>query len=87
MPPMRIEDMVGFPVEAYPRDLFSFFRRLPDLFLFGALCYRLFVAFQARGKIWHPSKVLRFEVAVASIAFQSLFHVFLMIEGNRLLNL
>ena len=60
--------------------------KLSDFFLFGGFCDRFLMTFKASIDVRHPRKGLGFKEAVACVTAQTLVHVFLMIEGDRLLN-
>jgi hypothetical protein len=66
---MGKEDMIGFFVNLFPRNLFSFFSKLPDLFLFSIFCDGFFVALHTDTNVGHSGKVLGFEVAVTGVTF------------------
>jgi hypothetical protein len=84
MTAVREVDVVRLPVETSPGDLPSCFLKLPDFFLLWALRNRLFVTFQAGGQGRHSGKGLVFVVGMAGQAFDALFLVAFMIEGDRL---
>jgi len=67
MPPMGKENMIGFPVNPLPGNLFSFFSKLPDLLFFWILCDGFFVALHANINIRRSGKVLGFEITVTSV--------------------
>jgi hypothetical protein len=68
-------------------DFFIFLLKFSDFFLFCILCNRFLMTFQAGINIGHPGEGLSFEEAVADVTLQPLAHMFLMVEGDRLLNL
>ena len=84
---MRKEDVIGLPVNPFPGNLFSFRSKLSDLFLFWALSDRFLMALYTGGHCRHSRKGLGFEIGMAGIALQALVHVFLVVEGDRLLSL
>jgi hypothetical protein len=87
MAPMGKEDMIRLFIKPLPWDLFFSSVKLPDFFLFFALCYRMLVALQADRHSWHSRKILGFEVAVAGVALHPLGEMFLMIKEDGLIGL
>jgi hypothetical protein len=84
MPTMRKEDVIGFSVNPFPRNLLSFFGKSPDLFLLWIFCDGFFVALQADTRIGHSGKVLGLKITVTGVTLQPLFDMFLMVERDRL---
>ena len=84
MPTMRKEDVIGFSVNPFPRNLLSFFGKSPDLFLLRIFCDGFFVALQADTRIGHSGKVLGLKITVTGVTLQPLFDMFLMVERDRL---
>lgn len=84
MASMGKEDMVGLLVEPFPMDLFPFLIYLSDFFFFRVLGDRIFVALQTDRHCGHARKGLVFKMGMTGDAFNALFLVFLMIEGERL---
>ncbi len=82
---MRKEDMVRLFIDPFPRDFFSLFLKLPDLFFLRGLSNGFFVTFKAGHEVGNSGKGLGFEEAVARVTFQPLFRMLLMVEGYRLL--
>ncbi len=80
-----IEDIVRLFIEAFPRNLSSPFRKLPDLFFFWVFCDGLLMTLQTSPDVWHSGERLSLNVAVAGVTLQPLFEVLLMIEADRLL--
>jgi hypothetical protein len=78
------EDMVRLLVEPIPMDLFTFLIYLSDFFFFRILSERVFVALQTDGHFGHAGKGLVFKMGMTGDAFDTLFLVFLMIEGEWL---
>lgn len=76
--------MVGLSINPSPGNLFSFFGKLPDLFLFRIFCDGFFVALQADTPVGHSGKVLGLKIAVTGVALQSLFQMLFMVERDRL---
>ncbi len=85
MPAMRKEDMIGLTVNPFPGNFFTFCGKLPNLFLLRTLRNRLLVTLHAGGHRGHSGKNLGFGIRVARITLQALLHVFLVVEGDRLL--
>jgi maltodextrin utilization protein YvdJ len=83
---MRKEDMVGLPVESPPTDLFSLISKLSDLFFLWTFRHGFLMAFEAGGEVRRASECLGFVEPVAMVAVQSLGHVLLVIERDRLLD-
>lgn len=67
MAAMGKEDVIGFSVNPFPGNLFSFFSKLPDLFLLWIFCDGFFVALQADTPIGHSGEVLGFKITVARV--------------------
>jgi hypothetical protein len=81
---MGKEDVIGFCVNPLPGNLFSFFSKLPYLFLLWIFSDGFFVALQAGGYGGHSSEGLGSEIGVAGITSQTLLRMFFMVEGDRL---
>src|SRR4030042_2099064 len=84
MTAMRKEDVVRLFIDPFPRDFLSLFLKLSDLFFFGGLGNRFFMAFKAGGYGRDSGKGLGFEEPVTGIAVEALFGMLLMVEGARL---
>jgi len=84
MAPVRIEDVIGLLVQTFPGDFFSLFRELPDFFLLGIFCKRLFVTLEAGRYRRETRESLIFEIGMAGDAIHPLLLMFLMVEGNGL---
>lgn len=84
MTPVGIEDVIRLLVDLPPNDFLFLSLELPDFFLFGVLRDRVLMALQTDGDFWQPGEGLRFIKRMAGVALQSLFKVFLVVEGNRL---
>jgi hypothetical protein len=84
MPPVREEDMIRLLVDPFPMDLLAFLMKLSDFLFFGVLRERIFVALQTDGHVGHAGKRLVFKIGMAGDAFDPLFLVFFVIEGERL---
>ncbi len=84
--PMGVKDVAWLFIDVSPRNLFSFFCKLPDLFFFGTFCDSFLMALQTSCVVWHSREGLGLDVAVAGIARQPLFKMLLMVEGDRLLS-
>jgi hypothetical protein len=65
-------------------DLFAFLIYLSDFFFFRVLGERIFVALQTDGYFGHARKGLVSKTGMTGDAFDALFLVFLVIEGERL---
>jgi hypothetical protein len=87
MSPMGKEDMIGLLVDPFPMDLLTLLVNLSDLLFFGVLGDRIFVAFQTDGHFGNAGKRLVFKMGMAGDAFDPLFLVFFVIEGERLFGL
>jgi len=87
MAAMREEDMVGLLIQSFPRDLFPFFVKLPDLFLFRTLCNGLFMTVETYCGVGYAGKGLGFVKTMTRVTLQSLFEMFFVIERNRLRSL
>ena len=85
MTTMRIEDMIRLAVDLVPGDCLPLFCKLPDLLLFRTLGDRVFVTLQADGDIRHSGEGLGFVVPMARVTLQSLFHMLLVVKGDRLI--
>jgi len=83
---MRKEDMVWLFINALPEDWGTLLLKFPDFFFFWAFRDGFLMTFKASIDVRHPRKGLGFKEAVACVTAQTLVHVFLMIEGDRLLN-
>ena len=84
MAAVRIEDMIRLSIDPPPGDLFSSFRKLPDLFLFGTFRHRFFVTFQADRDVRHSREALGLIIFVAGVTFEPLIDMLFVIEGDRL---
>jgi len=80
MPTMGKEDVIGFSVNPFPGNLFSFFGKSPDLFFLRGLGHRLFMAFKAGGDVRNSRKVLGFEETVTCITPQTLFDMLFVVK-------
>jgi hypothetical protein len=85
MPLMREEDIIGFPVQPYPRDLFFCMSVFPNLGLFGTVGERFLVAFETNLKGRLPGKWPGLKIAMTIGAFNPRLFVQLVIERDWLL--
>jgi hypothetical protein len=86
MPPVREEDMIRLLVDPFPMNLLAFLMKLSDFLFFRVLGERIFVALQTDGHFRHARERLVFEMGMAGDTFNSLFLVFFVVEGERLLS-
>jgi hypothetical protein len=86
MASMGKEDVVRLLVKPFPMDLFPFLIYLSDFFFFRVLGDRIFVALQTDSYFGNARKGLVSKMGVTGDAFDALFLVFLMIEGERLVS-
>jgi len=84
MTAMGEEDVVGLRIDPFPRDLFTSFLELPDLFLFGALGDGFFVAVEADFDSRDSGEGLGLVITVTGIAGLSLLDMLLVIERDGL---
>jgi len=82
-----IEDVIRLSIDSPPGDLFSSFRELPDLFLFGTFRHRFFVTFQADRDVRHSREALGLIIFVAGVTFEPLIDMLFVIEGDGLVGL
>jgi len=81
---VRIKDMVRLSIDTPPGNLFSFFRVLPDFFLFRTFCDRFLVTLQTDAAVRYSREGLCFIVFVTRVAFQTLIDMFFMVKSDRL---
>ncbi len=86
MSSMGVENVAWLFINAFPRNLFSLLRKLPDLLFFGTFRHSFLMALQTSCNARHSRESLGLEVAVAGIALQPLFKMLLVVEGDRLLS-
>jgi hypothetical protein len=84
MPPVREEDMIRLPVDPFPMDLLAFLMKLSNFLFFGVLRKRIFVALHTHSHVGHARKRLVLKMGMAGDAFDPLFLVFFVIEGEGL---
>jgi hypothetical protein len=84
MPTVRKEDMIRLLVDPFPMDLLAFLMKLSDFLFFRVLGERILVALHTDSHGGYARKRLVFKMGMAGDAFDPLFLVFLVIEGERL---
>ncbi len=85
MTPVGEENMIRFSIDSFPRNFFSLFLKLPDLFFLWGLRNRFFMAFEAGIQVGQSGEGLGFIEMMTGIALQPLFQVLFMVERDGLL--
>ncbi len=79
-----IKDVIGLSIDALPRDLLSFFRKLLDFLRLRTFRHGVLMAFQADVNGRQPREALGLVVFVTGVTFEPLIDMLFVVEGDRL---